>query len=127
LAALPFCLLTAYCGGLWGVMIGSVTLFILGLWTTSIYLKNTGKQDPSEVVIDEAAGMMVACLPLVHMFDLVTLVSCVILFRVFDAIKIGPVGWFDKNINGAWGVMLDDIVAGLLAAILVLGYLLWMN
>jgi phosphatidylglycerophosphatase A len=42
-------------------------------------------------------------------------------------VKIGPVGWLDRNIHGALGVMLDDIAAGLMAAIAVLGLLLWMT
>ena len=70
--------------------------------------------------------MMLACLPLLYQFDMITIFLCFIVFRIFDAIKIGPVGWLDKNINGALGVMIDDIAAGLIATITVIGYLLWM-
>jgi phosphatidylglycerophosphatase A len=52
---------------------------------------------------------------------------CFLIFRVFDAVKTGPVGWLDKNIHGAFGVMIDDIAAGLLTAIVIIGGLLWMS
>jgi phosphatidylglycerophosphatase A len=64
--------------------------------------------------------MMIACIPLTLSFDWITIVVCFALFRLFDAVKKGPVGWLDKNINGALGVMIDDIAAGLMASIVAL-------
>jgi len=127
LAALPLCIAVAYFFGIVGILIGTVVLLALGLWSSAYYMAATNKHDPSEIVIDEAAGMMVACLPLLYHFDAFTIILCFVVFRVFDAVKIGPVGWLDDHIDGALGVMMDDIAAGLMAAITVLGWLLWIH
>lgn len=127
LASLPLCLLITSYFGLLGVIIGSMTLFAIGLWVTHLHQKDTGRHDPSEVVIDETVGMLIACVPLLYLFNWQMILSCFVLFRIFDAIKIGPVGWLDKNINGEFGVMIDDVAAGLMTTIIILGYLIWMH
>lgn len=127
LAALPLCLGVVYSFGLSGIITTTCVLFALGLWAAHRYEIETGEHDSSPIVIDEAAGMMVACVPLLCAYNIQTIILCVVFFRLFDAIKIGPVGWLDRHINGAWGVMIDDIAAGLMAAIIVLGLMVWMN
>jgi phosphatidylglycerophosphatase A len=127
LAGLPLCLVTAYYLGAIGIILGALILFCIGLWASSLYQNHTHKHDPSEIVIDEVAGMMIACTPLLYHFDVITIIACFVLFRILDAVKEGPVGWCDKNINGALGVMIDDIVAGLMTTIIIIGLLLWMN
>ena len=77
------------------------------------------------VVIDEVVGMLIAATPLLFMFDWFMILLCFALFRVLDACKVGLVGWCDKNVSGAFGVMIDDVVAGLLTAIMILGGMLW--
>ncbi len=126
LASLPLCLVVTYQFGLWGIVIGASLLFTTGLWASHQYEIETGEHDSSRIVIDEAAGMMIACIPLTVSFDWITIVVCFALFRLFDAVKKGPVGWLDNNINGALGVMIDDIAAGLMTAIIVLGFFKWM-
>jgi len=50
-----------------------------------------------------------------------------ILFRLFDALKPWPISWLDKNIGGGFGIMLDDVAAGLAAAVLIHGYIyIWL-
>jgi len=127
LASLPLCLLVvSYCGH-WGVISASIILFLIGLWVTHLHQKDTGRHDPSEVVIDETVGMMIASIPLLYDFNWQMILGCFVLFRIFDAVKIGPVGWLDKNIHGALGVMIDDVAAGLMATVVMLGYLIWMH
>ncbi len=46
------------------------------------------------------------------------------LFRLFDIIKPWPIGWLDRHVTGGWGVMFDDLVAGLMAALVLTGLLL---
>ena len=127
LASLPLCFAIAIYCGVWGLIIGSLILFCIGLWAANRYEIETGEHDSSRIVIDEAAGMMLAALPIVYFPQYWWIVGlCFITFRIFDAVKIGPVGWLDKNIHGAWGVMIDDIAAGFLAAIVIFGgFLLW--
>lgn len=127
LAALPFCFFTAIYAGACGLIAGAILLFLIGLWAAHRYEQETGEHDSSRIVIDEAAGMMLASLPLVYYAQYWWMPAiCFLAFRLFDAVKIGPVGWIDHNINGAFGVMLDDIAASLMATIAIMGGMLWM-
>lgn len=84
--------------------------------------------DPSEIVIDEVAGQFIALWAIsypswVHGIDITALwpgwVAGFVLFRLFDITKPGPVGWADRR-GDPMGVMLDDVIAGVFAAIGVL-------
>jgi phosphatidylglycerophosphatase A len=75
--------------------------------------------DPGWVVIDEFAGQWITLLALVRP-TIPGLLAAFILFRLFDITKLGPVGWADRR-HGAFGIMADDVIAGFIAAaILVL-------
>lgn len=124
-AALPLCLLTVYHTGLYGIIFGSMILFCLGLWAAHRYEIESGEHDSSRIVIDEAAGMMIASIPLLYDMSWVMVALCFGAFRLFDAVKMGPVGWLDHNVNGAFGVMIDDIAAGFMAATTVMGIMIW--
>ena len=98
---------------------------IFGWWATYNYLKQSQSKDPSEVVIDELVGQWIAVLPValaVFHLNLGPLelwpgwLSSFLFFRFFDILKPSLIGWADKK-NGALGVMLDDILAGIAAAI----------
>lgn len=120
LAALPFCWAIKALGGIWLSAAFVVLIVALGIWSIKKYASHTRHLDPAEVVIDEVAGMAVLWL-----FTPVNSITLIIigfmLFRIFDAVKRGPVGWCDKNIKGAPGVMVDDLVAGLFAGLCVMG------
>jgi phosphatidylglycerophosphatase A len=78
---------------------------------------SSGDTDPSWIVIDEWAGLFVALMGILptqwH------LVLCAFgLFRFFDATKVGPVGWAE-SLPGCWGIMADDLVAGVLTAVMI--------
>lgn len=84
----------------------------------SIYLINFAQkkyeiEDASWIVIDEALGFLLIA-PFCHGDNIIHLVILFILFRAFDALKPFPINWFDKNIKGGLGVILDDIVAGIM-------------
>ncbi len=70
-------------------------------------------EDPSEVVVDELVGVSIALAFVPWTLPGVTLAF--VLFRAFDIAKPGPVGWADRHVHGARGVMLDDVIAGVLA------------
>jgi phosphatidylglycerophosphatase A len=86
--------------------------------------------DPSEVVVDEVVGQWIALWPLSFglwhagadswVFPYPGWLTAFVLFRLFDVLKPGPVGWADRR-GDALGVMLDDVIAGLIAAVGVLG------
>jgi len=70
--------------------------------------------DPGWVVIDEIAGQWVALLGLARP-TVIDFAAAFVLFRVFDIVKPGPVGWADRQ-GGAAGIMADDLIAGAIAA-----------
>lgn len=74
--------------------------------------------DPGWVVIDEFAGQWITLLALPRP-TIPGLLAAFILFRLFDITKLGPVGWADRR-RGAFGVMADDVIAGLIAAALLI-------
>jgi phosphatidylglycerophosphatase A len=76
--------------------------------------------DPGWVVIDEFAGQWITLLALTRP-TITGLIAAFVLFRVFDITKLGPVGWADRR-HGAFGIMADDVMAGMIAAA-VLGLL----
>jgi phosphatidylglycerophosphatase A len=102
-----------------GLLIGCAVLFVIGIWASQKFLDDTGREDDPRIVIDEAVGQWIALIP-VH--DLmVTPLLAFLLFRFFDIYKPWPVSMIDRKIDGAWGVMLDDVMAGLYAALCVWG------
>ncbi|HWR01709.1 MAG TPA: phosphatidylglycerophosphatase A [Chlorobaculum sp.] len=84
---------------------------VLGVWSGGEMEKEYG-QDPSSAVIDELAGQWIALVALPGR-PLVVL-SAFILFRVFDILKPGPVDRM-QQLPGGWGIMADDVLAGVLA------------
>lgn len=107
------------------VPVGCFVATALGFWAVPQYLRETGGKDPSEVVIDEVAGQLLALsftvIPLWrHGVDLLAAwpgwVAPFLLFRLFDIWKPWLVGRADR-IEGAKGVMLDDLWAGLFAGV----------
>lgn len=75
--------------------------------------------DPGWVVADEIAGQLIALMGLRHPSG-IGLLAAFVLFRLLDIVKPGPVGWADRQ-TGPFGIMADDIIAGLIAAGLLLG------
>lgn len=96
----------------------ALLLTALGLWATRRLIGEGSNADPSWVVVDEGAGQLLALATLPQV-SAPGLALAFLLFRLFDITKPGPVGWADRR-HGAIGVMLDDLVAGALAAVLLL-------
>lgn len=115
-ALVPGAALLALAGAL-AVAGGAVLLTALGWWATTRELARATDADPQWIVIDEAAGMWVAMAGL-PAFGWVGVLAAFALFRLFDIAKPGPVGWADRQ-GGATGVMLDDLIAGALAALVL--------
>jgi phosphatidylglycerophosphatase A len=96
-----------------------------GLWAAAEMTRGKEDLDPSEFVMDELAGQFLALWAIsypswAHGIDITALwpgwVTAFVLFRLFDILKPGPVGWADRK-KGAVGVMMDDVIAGIFAAI----------
>ena len=95
-----------------------IILFVLGVYSSSRIVKYLDDHDPSEVVIDEVVGMGISLFMLPHNFWLYFL--SFILFRVFDILKPSFI-YRIQNLSGGWGIMLDDVLAGLLTFAIVKG------
>lgn len=113
-AALALAFPIDWLGGRLAFAVAAAVAFLVGLWASGAYARAVGTKDPSEVVIDEVAGLW-----LVYAFVPLSLLSAVLgfcLFRVFDIAKPWPISWANRAVPGAVGIMLDDILAGLAAA-----------
>jgi len=93
---------------------------VIAILTAGGAEKILDRADPGSVVIDEIAGVLVALafLPPTPL----NLAAAFILFRIFDIAKPFPVGWFDRNLHGGPGIVIDDLAAGAMAwAVIQLG------
>jgi len=112
-----------WAGGFWLLAAATVLVTAAGFWAAGRLV--TGDEDPSEIVIDEIAGMMIALWPLSlgltvagaadHVWPWPGWVGGFLVFRLLDILKPPPVSWAERP-GGALGLMLDDIVAGALTA-----------
>jgi phosphatidylglycerophosphatase A len=127
LAAIPLAWALHFLGGFPLIAMVTAGLFGMGVTATRLYTGGDDRADPPEVVIDEVVGMLIALWPLSlglwwqgvpgDVFPWPGWVLGFIAFRFFDIVKPPPVRQAER-LPGAWGVMLDDVVAGLLAAVL---------
>ena len=100
--------------------VGLIALFFLAVWSAEAVAKAENQHDPAHVVIDEVMGVAVslAFVP----WTLYTIAAGFVLFRVFDITKPFPARRSEK-LPGGWGIVMDDVVAGIYANI-VLRFLL---
>jgi len=96
-----------------------VILFILGVYSSDKMAKYMDDHDPSEVVIDEVVGMGISLFMLPHSLGLYLLAF--ILFRIFDILKPSFI-YRIQNFPGGWGIMFDDVLAGIFTFTLVNGF-----
>ena len=112
-------------------------IFLYSLYAVSSYIKKINIKDPKEVVIDEVIGQSIP----IYLYEishgtskqfndaLVFYVIIFILFRLFDIIKPFPVSYFDKKFKNSFGVIFDDICAGLYVVLILVAYMVlkWRN
>jgi len=103
------------------ILILIILIFFISLYSVNIFIKDLDNKDPKEVVIDEFIGQSIPiCLyEIAHegtkeTNEVLTFYFIMfILFRVFDIAKPYPVSYYDKNFKNSFGVIMDDVVAGL--------------
>ncbi len=127
LAALPCVWALHLLGGFALVALATAAIFAAGWWAAVVETRGAADPDPSEIVIDEVAGMFLALWPVslgaqIAGVDVLQLwpgwIVAFLAFRLFDIWKPGPAGWADRQ-HTPLGLMLDDIFAGLFAALVV--------
>jgi len=118
--AVPLGILIAmYGGGAMGLLGASLIALVIGILACAEHVRETGNPDPSECVIDELAGQWLASAFVA--FGTVSLPAFILsflLFRLFDIWKPWPVYLAETKLHGGLAVMMDDIVAGLMAGAL---------
>lgn len=97
--------------------------FVLGVWACERAGRALGVDDHRSLVWDEFVGQWLALLPAL-LAPWWAAVAGFALFRLFDVWKPWPIRWFDRHLKGGLGVMVDDVIAGAFAAIVLAGLLL---
>ncbi|MGD9295738.1 MAG: phosphatidylglycerophosphatase A [Roseobacter sp.] len=128
LVALPWGWLLHVLGGFPLLVLGVAVAFALGWWATIVMTRDSSNHDPSEIVVDELVGQWIALFPLSYAawsmgLNILVMwpgwIAAFVFFRLFDIWKPGPVGWADRR-GDPLGVILDDVIAGVFAALGVL-------
>tara|TARA_B100000902_G_C27120971_1_gene818655 strand:- start:466 stop:969 length:504 start_codon:yes stop_codon:yes gene_type:complete len=103
------------------ILIGLLIIFIYSFAAVAIHIKDNENKDPKEVIIDEFIGQSIP----IYLYEishgtekspeeaLIFYSVCFVLFRFFDIAKPFPVNFFDKNFKNSFGVIMDDVCAGL--------------
>tara|TARA_B110000971_G_scaffold120102_1_gene122906 strand:+ start:74 stop:577 length:504 start_codon:yes stop_codon:yes gene_type:complete len=103
------------------ILIGLMIIFIYSFYAVSSYIKDNKNKDPGEIVIDELLGQSIP----IYLYEvshgttkesgeaIIYYALIFLLFRYFDIAKPFPVNFFDKNFKNSFGVIMDDICAGL--------------
>ncbi len=93
----------------------AAVLAVAGYWAVGCLTREGSERDPGWVVVDEGAGQLIVLATVPAGAPWLWVVLAFLLFRVFDILKLGPVGWADRR-KGTFWVMLDDMLAGAMAA-----------
>jgi len=100
----------------------TVAAILFAVWVSHLAETELKSHDSSHIVIDEVVGYMVTVVA--FPFSPGVAVAAFILFRFFDILKPFPIRLIDRRVGGGWGVVLDDVAAGVFAN-LVLRFLVW--
>ena len=126
LASLPIGLFVLYMFGMETLFMLTLAITVIGIFEINKYEQKTGLHDQEHIVIDEVAGMWLALMIAIstavtmtypYAEILATLISFAA-FRLFDIWKPSTIGWIDREVKGGFGVMLDDILAGIAGGLL---------
>jgi len=113
------------------ILLFVIIIFFISLYAVNIFIKNLDNKDPKEVVIDEFIGQSLPiCLyEIAHQnqneADNVLTIYFImfVLFRIFDIIKPYPVSYYDKKFKNSFGVIMDDVCAGLYVVVILVSYM----
>ena len=128
LAAIPFAYLFSIYTCPYAQLFGITALFFIGICVSDKIEESAQIKDPGFIVVDEVVGQWMALLPLPFLYTIIDnnsfylysvpiAVAGFLAFRLFDIWKPWPVNYADKNIPGGYGIMFDDVIAGMYALI----------
>jgi phosphatidylglycerophosphatase A len=113
LAALPLVVLLSHFSSFSVYLTVTILVCVLGIWICGKTAEDMGVHDDSSIVWDEVAGMLITMLAVPLSWE--TVLVGFMLFRFFDIIKPWPISYLDEHVHGGFGIMIDDVLAGLLA------------
>ena len=117
------------------ILIGLIIIFAYSFYAVSTHIKNSVNKDPGEIIIDEFLGQSIP----IYLYEishgttkenneaLIYYSIFFILFRYFDIMKPFPVCFFDKNFKNSFGVIMDDIFAGLYVVLSMVCFMIVKN
>ena len=128
LASIPFAYLFSIYTCPYALLFGITVLFFIGIWASDKIEESAQIKDPGFIVVDEVVGQWMALLPLpflytiidnnsFYLYSVLIAVAGFLAFRLFDIWKPWPVNYADKNIPGGYGIMFDDVIAGMYALV----------
>ena len=122
--------------GFWGFLAVTVVGAMVGSYICGKTSDLMGVHDDPHIVWDEWVGMWVSLLPILwlHFYDdallqghqlslLLLYFAAFVAFRFFDILKPFPIKWVDKNVSGGFGILIDDILAGLMAGVVLIVFI----
>lgn len=118
LAAIPLVLMMSYLP-LIAYIITTFVAAVVGILICQKVSDDLGVHDHGSIVWDEIVGMMIVFIAVPISWHSILLGF--ILFRIFDILKPWPISFFDKNVHGGWGIMVDDIIAGVFSLVCLNG------
>jgi len=123
LAALPLAMAAGLWLPVWGYALATLAVAGIGVWAAEVAAPRLGAKDPGPVVVDEAAGLLVTLVGVPITW--VSVAGAFVLFRIMDILKPAPAGRAE-SLPGGWGIMADDLIAGIYASLaLRAGLHLW--
>jgi len=105
---------------LWSSLLIIVLAWIVGNHLCGYASNKMGVHDHGGIVWDEFVGLWITMIAVPTTWPWV--LAGFVLFRIFDMVKPWPIGWLDKHVHGGRGIMIDDVVAGLMALLCLHGY-----
>ena len=113
------------------ILFSIIIIFFISIYAVSIFIKDLTNKDPKEVVIDEFIGQSIPiCLyEVAHNIPketnqiLIFYFIMFVLFRIFDITKPFPVSYYDKKFKNSFGVIMDDVCAGLYVVVILVSYM----
>ena len=105
------------------MLIYTIAIVFIAIWVCEKASVNLIQKDHKSIVIDELAGMWVALVPVIYFASnqferIIYACLALVFFRVFDILKPFPISYFDKKYKNGFGIVLDDIIAGIFSGVL---------
>jgi len=95
----------------------TIAFYYLGVWASQVYSDHLGVHDHGSIVWDEIVGYMITMIAIPAEWQWMLLGF--ILFRLFDIWKPWPIRWLDEKVHGGTGIMIDDVLAGIYAWVIL--------